>query len=83
MYTNPEGTVREERADPADDPQMNAKGTQINAKIAVVYRIESPGEVKEDNIHWLTCIHKLRHPLLSEKVVGQTGKFWGKTMLRV
>ncbi len=67
VYSNPEGTMREKRADPLDDLRMDAISIQVDRKIAVVYRIKSSGEVKEDNIHWLTRIHKLRHPLLSEK----------------
>ncbi len=64
---NPEGTMNEKRADPLNDLRMNAIGIQLDAKMAVVYRIKSSGEVKEDNIHWLTRIRKLRRPLLGEK----------------
>ncbi len=67
MYPNPEGTMRVKSADPLDDPQMNAIGIELDPEIAVVYRIKSSGKIKEDNIHWLTRTHKLRHPLLSEK----------------
>ncbi len=62
---------------------MNAMGTILDAVIAAVFRIKSSGEVKEDNIHWLTCIHKLRHPLFSVREVGQARKFWDETVLRV
>ncbi len=67
VYSNPEGTIRGKRADPLVDLRIDALSIQLDAKIAVVYRIKSSGAVKEDNIHWLTRIHKLRHPLLSEK----------------
>ncbi len=67
VYPNPEGTMREKRADPPGDLRMYAVGIQLDAKIAVVYRIKSSGEVKDDNIHWLTRIHNLRHLLLREK----------------
>ncbi len=59
--------MREKRADPLDDLWMDAISIQFDTKIAVFYRIKSSGEVKANNIHWLTRIHKLRHPLLSEK----------------
>ncbi len=67
VYPNPEGTMSEKRADPLDDLRLHALDIQFDAKIAVVYRIKSSGEVKEDNIHCLTRIHELRHPLLSER----------------
>ncbi len=63
VYLNPEGMMREKRADPLDELWMNAIDIQLDATIVVVYRIKSSGEVKEDNIHWLTRIHKLNAPV--------------------
>ncbi len=48
VYSNPEGTMREKRAVPLDDLQMDAISIQLYAKIAVVYRIKGSGEVKEN-----------------------------------
>ncbi len=57
VYTNPEGTMRAKRAVTLDDHRMSAIGIQLDAKIAVVYRFRSSGEVKTDNLQWSMRIH--------------------------
>ncbi len=47
MNPNPEGTMREKRADPLDDHRMNAIGIQLDARIAVVYRIKTQSKSRK------------------------------------
>ncbi len=75
--------MREKKTDPLDDLRMEAISIQFDAKRAVVDRIKSSGEVKEDNSHWLTRIHKLRHPMLSEEEIGEAGTCRDKPGWRV